>query len=81
MPSLTIRDIPEDLHVTLRQEAAANGRSINKEVLLLLRTALVTRRQKDPGENLRRAQALRKRMKGVWIDEEFLQKAKSEGRA
>ena len=40
MPSLTIKDIPEDLLERLRQRAAADKRSMNKEILHLLDTAL-----------------------------------------
>ena len=39
MPSLTIRDIPEDLHAQLKAEAAAHGRSLNKEILLRLKVS------------------------------------------
>jgi plasmid stability protein len=33
MPSITLKDIPEDLHAQLRQEAEAHFRSVNQEVL------------------------------------------------
>jgi plasmid stability protein len=33
MASITIKDIPEDLHEQLRREAEANFRSLNQEVL------------------------------------------------
>jgi len=33
MASITIKGIPEDLHGQLKQEAAANFRSLNQEVL------------------------------------------------
>lgn len=39
MPSLTIRDIPEELHARLKAEAAAHGRSLNKEILLRLKVS------------------------------------------
>lgn len=43
MPSLTIRDIPEDLHSRLKADAAAHGRSLNKEILLRLSVSLARR--------------------------------------
>ena len=43
MPSLTIRDIPEDLHAKLKADAAAHGRSLNKEILLRLSVSLARR--------------------------------------
>ena len=44
MPSLTIRDIPEDLHARLKADAAAQGRSLNKEVLVRLKLSVTERR-------------------------------------
>lgn len=43
MPSLTIRDIPEELHAKLKADAAAHGRSLNKEILLRLSVSLARR--------------------------------------
>ena len=36
MPNLTLRDVPADLHLWLKQQAAAHRRSLNQEVLLQL---------------------------------------------
>lgn len=33
MPSITLKDLPADLHLQLTREAAANHRSLNGEVL------------------------------------------------
>ena len=33
MPSITLTDIPEDLHAQLKQEAEAHFRSVNQEAL------------------------------------------------
>ena len=33
MPSITLTDIPEDLHAQLKQEAEAHFRSLNQEAL------------------------------------------------
>ena len=40
MPSVTIKDIPHDLLERLRQQAAKDKRSINREVIYLLDVAL-----------------------------------------
>ncbi len=50
MPSLTIRDIPEDLHERLKSDAAAHGRSLNKEILLRLKVS--THRRQPPVDAL-----------------------------
>jgi plasmid stability protein len=40
MPGLLIRDLPEDLHRKLKERAARNRRSLAKEALVILETAL-----------------------------------------
>jgi plasmid stability protein len=40
MASLLIRDLPEELHQKLKERAARNRRSLAKETLLILETAL-----------------------------------------
>ena len=79
MPSLTIRDIPEDLHTKLKADAAAQGRSLNKEVLIRLKLS-VAERKPAVEELLAVAQANRRRMKGVWITNAFINRAKRQGR-
>jgi antitoxin VapB len=34
--TMTLRDVPEDLHAWLKQQAEAHHRSVNKEVIALL---------------------------------------------
>lgn len=34
MPNLTLRDVPADLHLWLKQQAGAHRRSLNQEVIL-----------------------------------------------
>ena len=80
MASITLKDIPADLHARLKAEAAASGRSLNREVLVLLRTAVTLRGRTSPRERLRAARALRARMEGVRIDDAFLRRARGEGR-
>ena len=36
MPNLTLRDVPAELHLWLKQQAAAHRRSLNQEVILQL---------------------------------------------
>ena len=36
MPNLTLRDVPADLHLWLKQQAGAHRRSLNQEVILQL---------------------------------------------
>jgi plasmid stability protein len=43
MPSILIKDIPDEMHRQLREAAARDHRSLNKEVIALLETALAER--------------------------------------
>jgi plasmid stability protein len=36
VPTITVRDLPSDLHAWLKQRAAAHRRSVNKEIVVLL---------------------------------------------
>ncbi|MBP6708902.1 MAG: hypothetical protein KA223_07060 [Candidatus Accumulibacter sp.] len=36
MPNLTLRNVPADLHLWLKQQAGAHRRSLNQEVILQL---------------------------------------------
>ena len=40
MPSLLIKNVPEELHRRLRDRAAREHRSLNKEVIVLIEQAL-----------------------------------------
>lgn len=41
MPILHVRNVPEDLYAHIKQQAAAQNRSISAEVITLLQRALV----------------------------------------
>jgi plasmid stability protein len=43
MPSILIKDIPAELHQKLKEAAARDHRSLNKEVIALLEAALAGR--------------------------------------
>ena len=44
MPTLTLRNIPEDLHAKLKDSAKRNGRSLNSEILARLERDLLAPR-------------------------------------
>ncbi|MBS0511514.1 MAG: hypothetical protein JSR42_10100 [Proteobacteria bacterium] len=55
MPNLTLRDVPEELHLWLKDSARAHRRSVNREAILLLeliRTGQDTVRRKASYEDL-----------------------------
>lgn len=80
MANITLKDIPEELRTKLKEEAAANGRSLNKEVLLRLKISIMQRPSKTVQEILAEADRMRRKSKGVWIDDAFLDSAKRDGR-
>ncbi|MEQ1930031.1 MAG: Arc family DNA-binding protein [Parvularculaceae bacterium] len=49
MKTLTIRQLPDDVHDALRIKAAANGRSMEEEVRQLLADATMERKKPDLG--------------------------------
>jgi plasmid stability protein len=58
MPSLTIKNIPPDLLEALKARAAENHRSLNGEVVLALRRAVLVPKR-DPEEIIARTEALK----------------------
>jgi len=77
--NVTLKDFPQDLHSRLKSIAEESGRSLNRQIIYLLDSA-VSPRKVDDTDLLRRIQANRKRIEGR-IDQEFLEKAISDGRA
>ncbi len=78
MASLTLKNIPSDLHRRLRARAAEHGRSLNSEAIAALREATAGRRI-DAKSFLARVRRLRKGLK-VWADDETIRRFRNEGR-
>jgi plasmid stability protein len=64
MASLTLKDIPADLHEQLRRRAARNRRSLSQEALACLELA-TSGEPVDPRELIARARRLRASVKPV----------------
>jgi plasmid stability protein len=79
MATLTIKNVPEELHKRLKENAVRNRRSINSEAITCLEAVLQGKRM-DPREFLAHVDARRKRTPGMYITEEFLRAAKDAGR-
>ena len=79
MPTITVKNIPDDLYARLKQLARANHRSINREVIASIEHA-VYRRRVSPEAVITRARQLREKTRCYPItDVEFTQ-AKTFGR-
>ena len=78
MATITLKNIPVQLYDMLRRKARANERSINSEVLFMLKTYLQGN-QRDPEEIIKQAREFRKKVKGELSLEE-IEKSINEGR-
>lgn len=78
MPTLTVKNVPPELHRRLKQRAERNRRSLNGELLECLREAAMPRRV-DPEALLASARELRGRVRGR-LSEARLRALKNAGR-
>lgn len=78
MATMTIKNIPDELYEQLKRRAAANRRSINNEVIVLIERAVQYQAQ-DPNEVLERVRVLREKL-DLYVTEDEITAAKHEGR-
>ncbi|HMB54440.1 MAG TPA: Arc family DNA-binding protein [Thermoanaerobaculia bacterium] len=80
MATLTLKNVPDELVERLKREAKENRRSLNQETLLRLEKSLATRRR-SVEETLAALRRLHVKMEGLPpVDDEFIARAKAEGR-
>jgi len=79
MPTITVKNIPEDLYAHLKQSATMNHRSINSEIIVCIERTLQSRRF-FPETALERAQQLREQTRKHAITDAEFTKAKGIGR-
>jgi len=79
MPTITVKNIPEQLYERLKQAAEANRRSINSEVIVCIERAVGSHRI-DPDEMIAEARVLREKTAAYLITDEELAEAKTVGR-
>jgi len=63
MATITLKNIPADLHRELKKRAEEHHRSLNKEVLATLRNITNQSRRVEPAELIREARTARKKFK------------------
>ncbi|MGH8522956.1 MAG: FitA-like ribbon-helix-helix domain-containing protein [Gammaproteobacteria bacterium] len=78
MPTITLKNIPDELHQRLRLSANRHHRSLNREIISLLETSLAGG-SNDTDELFSELNALHSRLPPV--DHELIDKLKREGRA
>lgn len=79
MPSLTLKNLPEDLYRALRERASTNRRSINGEAQVCLEQALGIQRD-SLDATLARLEKLRNELPLTPLTDEMLRKARDDGR-
>jgi len=80
MATLTLKNVPDALVERLKREAQENRRSLNQETLLRLEKSLATKRR-SVEVTLARLRRLHAEMKDLPpVDDDFITRAKSEGR-
>ncbi len=79
MPALTIKNIPEELYSELKLTAQQHHRSINSEVIVLLKHSLFPKKI-SPEDRLNNIQALRSQITPHSITTEEIDQAINQGR-
>lgn len=80
MPTITLKNIPENLYRQLKKSAKQQRRSLNSEVIYRLEHSLASKRQ-DPAEFLAKADKAReKTARYVIITEDGIKSAREKGR-
>ena len=81
MPTtITIKNIPAGLYDRIKTNATKNHRSINSEIIAIIENTLSTKKI-SPGNFLASARRLREKTKNHILTEDFLDRAKREGRS
>lgn len=78
MPSITVKNIPQSIYKKLKQQAEAQHRSMNSEIIACLEQSVEPTRV-SADEILRQARMMRKKVRGSFSAEE-IQDAIDQGR-
>lgn len=79
MPALTIKNIPEELYIQLKEAAQAHHRSMNSEILYCVERTLGTHKI-DVTQHVATARALRAKTSDNPLTDIVINSAKNEGR-
>jgi plasmid stability protein len=80
MPTITVKNIPEDLYERLKQAARAHRRSINSEVIVCIEKAVGTHKV-DVEAEIASARELREKTGDYVLTDDDLDRFKSDGRS
>lgn len=80
MATLTIKNLPEELHEKLKERARRHRRSMNNEAIVCLEQVLLPHRRRDAETLIAEAEAFNRRTRAKFSDE-LIEQGKREGRA
>ena len=80
MATITVKNIPDELYMKLKQAASAHHRSLNSELIHCLEQTL-TPRVIPASELIEQAQLLRSRVAAGQLDVDEIDAARKQGRA
>ena len=82
MKNLTLKRVPDSVHLRLKARAAAHHRSLNGEILSILEAAVEAEAREMPDAKviIEEARALRRRLTGKRLTVEEIEAAVDEGR-
>ena len=81
MPSITIKNVPDELHQKLKKISAANHRSINAEIIHILSENLEEKIELPSLTSLTEIRSLRTATARNYLTEAEIEKLKAEGRS
>ena len=79
MPTITVKNMPDDIYEDLKNSASIHRRSINSEVIFCIERAVRSHRF-DPKELFNRVEAMRSKIDVPPLTDTVLRQAKGEGR-
>lgn len=79
MPTITLKNVPKDVHMALKQRAKRHKRSLNQEAIHCFDLALGNTRR-DPEEILARIRHIRSDLDVKPVNLDWIDKAKRTGR-
>jgi len=79
MATITLKNVPEEVHVALKLQAKRHKRSLNQEAIVCLDLAL-GRGSRDPQAMLAGIRSLRSRVPLKTVDLDWIDRARREGR-
>jgi len=80
MATITLKNVPENVHGLLKKEARLHKRSLNQQVIYLIEQSLSTTGKRDVEAVIRDIRALRSRVHMKPVSTESIDKARREGR-